>query len=334
MGETMPELPSIVMQRLPEFVIGMVFVYAVVALLLTTLLMVARMIRVRSRLIDVSSQDELLAVFAQTGLQRCASRIFDLPRFEAPTVRGKIVLQSQFDFGRARQELTRFYRSRLARAQFFTALVVLVAIAGLGWLQDGAQLSIFGIVFTPWQAFVAIVALALLSLLGRLAMDAAAESLLDKISELPIERIESIFLHNVTAALESVTASFPGSVQSPLGELEPILERLTRTVETERGSLVVPIRQLSASAERLTEFTTAIAERPTGALEQASDTGFGEELKTAVERLTARIDWLSGVLAPRENAPIPNGSDNHSREPARAKPDLHKQLRDLLKDFK
>jgi hypothetical protein len=329
----MPELPSVVMRHLPEFVIGVVFVYALIALFLTTLLMIVRIIRVRSRLPDVSSRDELLAVFAQTGLQRWASRIFDLPPSEAPTLRRKIVLLSQFNFGRARQELAQLYRRRLARSQFFTALAVLVAIAGLGWLQDGAQLSIFGMVFTPWQALVAIVALALLSIVVRLAVDAAAEALLDNISELPIVPIEITFLRNITAALERVTASFPGSVQSPFGDLEPILERLTRTVETERRSLVEPIQQLSASAEKLTAIAATISEHPTGAIQQASDTRIGEELKTAVERLTARIDWLSGVLAQREIAPIPNGSDTRSREPAPAKGDLHQQLRDLLKDF-
>jgi hypothetical protein len=104
-------------------------------------------------------------------------------------------------------------------------------------------------------------------------------------------------------------------------------------VEAERGSLVEPIQQLSASAERLTAIATAISEHPTVENQQANDTGVGEELKTALERLTTRIDWLSGVLAHGGNASIPNGADSDSQRPARAKNDLHQQLRDLLEDF-
>jgi hypothetical protein len=336
MGESMPELPSIasiVMRDLLGFVLGVLFVYALIALLLTTLFMTARVVKARSNLTDASTRDELLAVFAQSGLQRWASRVFDLAPLEIPGTRRKIVLQSQFSFGRARQELARLYRRRLARSQFFTALAVLVAIAGLGWLQDDARISVLGMVFPLWQALVAIVALALLSIVGRLTIDAAAESLLDKISELPKERIELSFMRNMTAALERVTTSLPSSVQKPFGDFEPILERLTRAVEAERGSLVEPIQQLSASAERLTAIAKMISEHPTGGIQQASDTGVGEELKTALERLSARIDWLSGVLAHGGNASIPNGADSDSQGPARAKNDLHQQLRDLLKDF-
>jgi len=104
-------------------------------------------------------------------------------------------------------------------------------------------------------------------------------------------------------------------------------------VEAERASLVEPIQQLCASAERLTAIATTISERPTGGVQQASNTGLEEELKTALERLTARIDWLSGVLAHSGNASIPNGADSDSQGPAPAKSDLHQQLRDLLKDF-
>src|ERR1051326_3670247 len=336
MGESMPELPSItsiVMRHVPEIVLGVLFVYALIALLLTTLFMTARILKARSNLTDASTRDELLAVFAQSGLQRWASRVFDLAPSDVPGTRRKIVLQSQFSFGRARLEFAQLYRRRLARSQFFTVLAVLVATAGLGWLQDDSRISILVMVFPLWQALVAIVALALLSILGRLAIDAAAESLLDKISEIPKERIELTLMRNMTAALERVTTSFPGSAQRPFGDLEPILERLTRTVEAERGSLVEPIQQLSASAERLTAIATAISEHPRVENQQANDTGVGEELKTALERLTTRIDWLSGVLAHGGNASIPNGSDSDSQGPARAKNDLHQQLRDLLEDF-
>jgi hypothetical protein len=336
MGDSMPELPlipSIVMRNLPEFVLGVLFIYALIALLLTTLSIIARMMKARSNLTDASTRDELLAVFAQSGLQRWASRVFDLAPSDVPGTRRKIVLQSQFSFGRARQEFAQLYRGRLARSQFFTVLAVLVAFAGLGWLQDAARISILGTVFPLWPALVAIVALALLSILGRLAIDAAAESLLDKISDLPKERIELTFMRNMTAALERVTTSFLGSAQRPFGDLEPILERLTRAVEAERGSLVEPIQQLSASAERLTAIAATISERPSGATQQASDTGVAEELRTTIERLTARIDSLSGVLTHSGNASIPNGADSNSQGPASAKNDFHQELRDLLKDF-
>jgi hypothetical protein len=314
-------------------VLGVLFIYALIALLLTTLSIIARILKARSNLTDASTTDELLAVFAQSGLQRWASRVFDLGPFEESGTRRKIVLQSQFSFERARQEIARLYRRRLTRSQFFTSLAVLGVIAGLGWLRDDAQVSILGMMFPLWDALVAIVALTLLSIVGRLTIDAAAESLLDRISELPKERIELTLMRNMTAALERVTTFFPSSAQRPFGDLEPILERLTRTLEAERGSLVEPIQQLSASAETLTAIATTISERTTHGTQQANDMGGGEELRTAIERLTARIDWLSGVLTHGGNASIPNGADGNSQGPARAKTDLHQQLRDLLKDF-
>src|ERR1041384_132812 len=118
MGDSMPELPSIpsiVMRNLPEFVLGVLFIYALIALLLTSLFMIARIVKARSNLPDVSTREELLAVFAQSGLQRWAARVFDLAPLEERGTRRKIVLQSQFSFGRARQEFAQLYRRRLAR---------------------------------------------------------------------------------------------------------------------------------------------------------------------------------------------------------------------------
>src|ERR1051326_197737 len=90
MGDPMPELPSIpsiVMRNLPEFVLGVLFIYALIALLLTTLLMTVRILKARSNLTDASTRDELLAVFAQSGLQHWVSRVFDLAPSQVPGTR-------------------------------------------------------------------------------------------------------------------------------------------------------------------------------------------------------------------------------------------------------
>jgi hypothetical protein len=209
---SLPELPSIVARHSLELAPGVVFLYAFIALILTTIVSATSITRARARLAEVVTRDQLLAVFAETGLERLASRILDLAPSEWPAFREMIVLQSQFSFGRARREFAHLYRDRLARVHFFTALAVILAIGALGCIQDHGQISISGITLPAGPAFAGAVALAVFGILGRLAIDIAAEPLLDRISGLPVERLDVTLLRAIVAGLERVGS---GSVSDP-----------------------------------------------------------------------------------------------------------------------
>ena len=101
-------------------------------------------------------------------------------------MRDPALIRSRFGFEPARREIRHVYRDRLARRQFFTAIAGLLAIAALGWMQDYLHLSNFGVALPVGPAFVsALVLILLFGTFGRLSIDAAAKSLLARISELP-----------------------------------------------------------------------------------------------------------------------------------------------------
>ena len=99
----MPELPSITEELLPLLIVGLIFVYSFVALLLTTAILIASMLQARFRLTGVVTLDQLLAVFAQTGLKRLGPRIVDPAGSESATG-----IWSPYCFGVARRQILHF----------------------------------------------------------------------------------------------------------------------------------------------------------------------------------------------------------------------------------
>ena len=168
----MPALPLILTVHLPELIPGLIFLYALITLLLTTLLLRARIMRARARLTGVTTRDQLLTVVAQTGLKRLGVRIVDPAPSEGPMRDA------------ARREIGHLYRDRLVRVHFFTGVAGLLAIAALGRIKDYLHITEIEIAVPAGLAFVAALGLVLLFTLGRLAIGAAAASLLDRISEL------------------------------------------------------------------------------------------------------------------------------------------------------
>ena len=65
----MPELLATIVEHLPELIAGLVFLYALITLLLSTFHLITRMRQARARLTEVATRDQLLAIFAQTGLK-------------------------------------------------------------------------------------------------------------------------------------------------------------------------------------------------------------------------------------------------------------------------
>jgi hypothetical protein len=313
-GVSMPELPWMTAERLPELIPGLIFLYTLAVLLFTTLLLIGGLMRARFRLAEVVTRDQLLAVFAQTGFKRLGPRIVD-PAPSDALMRDTVGIQSRFRFRRARREIAQHYRDRLVRVQFFTGVAGLLAIAALGWVQE-LHITNFEIAIPAGPSFVAALVLVLLFVtFGRLTVDVAAKSLLARMSELPF-RSNSRRTLLITAEADRVgSASVTGSLDSSVGVVSILaaIEGLMEVMERDRSSLREPMIQLAASAEALAAMAKVISERPVDAAPANADATTGKQLKTAIDRLATRIEQLA-------------------ERPATLRGDLQ-ELRDLLKEF-
>ena len=317
----MPELALILTEHLPELIPGLIFLCALITLLLTTLLLMARIMRARARLTGVTTRDQLVMVVAQTGLKRLGPRIAD----PAPSERNA-----------ARREIGHLYRDRLVRVHFFTGVAGLLAIAALGWIKDYLHITEIEIAVPAGLAFVAALGLVLLFALGQLAIGAAAASLLDRISELSFGSVSG---HTLLIAAEGdrvSTNALTGSFASPVETVAPIVDAIKGLIEIMdhgRNSLSEPMMQLSASAEALAAMAKAISERPTDLAQGETDAGTAQELKTAVERLRAPIERLSALVERIPAMPVPAVAENNSRKSAALDCNLNQQMHELLKEF-
>jgi len=287
----MPEPTSIIEEFLPVLIVGLIFVYSLLALLLATALFIISMLQARIRLTEVVTHEQLLAALAQTGLKRLVSRIIDPAASERATG-----IWTPYRFGRARRQILHLYRSRLMRVQFFTGVAGLLAVAALGWAQDYLHIKL-QIAIPAGPAFVAALVLIFLFVtLGEMAVDVAGKALLGRISELPSRR-ESKGTSLIAAEGERVgPGSLPGSVATPIEAIAPILDsidRLMETIERGRSSIREPMLQLSASAEVLAAMAKALSKRPAETAQAARNAANGDELRAAIDRLAAKIEQLA-----------------------------------------
>ena len=303
----MTELPAMIAAHWTALIVPLLFVYALIALLITTVLLIKALVQVRHRLAEVTSRDQLLAIFAQTGLKRFGAEIVE-PSPSEVRVRQTVLFRRPFRFWRARREIGRLYRDRLFRVQFFTAVAGLLVIAALGSLQNYLQIMVFDTAAGP--AFVLALALILLfAVFGQMATDAATKSLFDKISKLRLRNqpTRSLLLAAETDRVD--TGFIPGSVAPAMVPILHSMECLIESIDRGHTKLREPMMQLAASAEALAAMAKAISERPIDTSQAGSCATMGEELKTAIERLTAKIDQLPERLADAAPATYPENSD-------------------------
>jgi methyl-accepting chemotaxis protein len=282
----MPELPSIAEELLPVLLLGLIFVYSLATLLIITALLIVSMLRARFRLTEAVTNDQLLAVLAQTGLKRLGPQIVDPAAFERATG-----ICSQYPFGRVRRPILHLYRNRLMRVQFFTGVAGLLAISAMGWAKDYLHITQIEIAIPAGPAFVAALVLILLFVIfGEMAVDVTGKALLGRISEIPSRNASRSTLLIPAEGERVGPGSLSGSVATPFGAIAPILdsiERLMEVIERRRSSLREPMLQLSASAEAMTAMAKALSER-------AFDTAqAGTEFRAAIDRLTAKIEQLA-----------------------------------------
>ena len=247
-------------------------------------------------------------------------------------------LDRHFDPGAARREVSRLHYIGLARVHFFSALIVLSALVGLGIAQnhDATRSTLGTIPTTP--ATLILVGLILLAVLSRIALDVAVDPLIDAISELPGEGSGIGLLRRAVEILESAAAA--GSSRGPVAILPPS-DRLDGVIEEDHRALLDAVRHLSATnvalGATMRSSVDALGEAMSSAQAQRPATGGGDaeshrltELQSAVEGLTAVLKRLATSSDTAEG--LLGGLDLPAH-PGVQEPRLAHELRKLLQEI-
>ncbi len=266
-----------------------------------------------------------------------------LPPFTAGSA-GVIVLPRASEPDQARREVARLCYIGAARAHFFSALIVLAALVVLGVAQTYGPLPFLPAPIPTVPAVLAVAGLVLLAVLARIAVDVAAEPLIETLARTSAEAPEAGALRDPAEffpALSPPDATMPQYVASPA--TEALLERLSAIVE--RGQ-----RDLLDAAERLSGTTTGLAETTRSSLEALEATFRAAESRAhapaptdmaataALSELRDAVATLTALLQrAREAAPAAEGEPPTLAAPAAAgrerEPDLALELRKLLQEI-
>jgi hypothetical protein len=293
-----PDLWTLVLGRLPALMLAALAVYALVALLSVAGMIVIDAARVRRHLVRLAAPNrwDWMEAFAATGLSLLATRLLDLAPFDLERARARLVLQSRFDAAQARREIGQLYSGFLVRAQFITALALIVIYTAAGIVHNGTPFAPMpgGIPLVP--ALAALGVLALLAVLGRIIVIAAAEPLIETIAQLPVERLDTELLHHLGRLSEAGDAARAGASGAVLtAAIGKLLERLVQSLDEGRNSLVEAVADLSAQAAALTSATRSAAERADENRAQDADL---TELRATLRQLTTTMEGLAGTTPP------------------------------------
>jgi hypothetical protein len=341
------EIAEMLLPHLPALAVAALAVYALCAMLLTTATLVAGILRVRHRLAPTGSdraapQRDWVADFGANGFRQLAPRLAPALA-QSARADGRVVLQTRFVPSETRSGIARLHYISLARSHFFSALIVLAGVIGLGLAQDYGSLRFPSGAIPTTSAILILVGLVLLAVLGRIAIDVTAEPLLEAISQLPVERIEVGLLRRAVELLE-VACDAPASAGNREPSAPPQLpERLVAIIEQGHHALLDAVSSLTANTQALggavrssiETFETAM--RATTAQQQLIDqnkvadaTGF-PELQAAVEELTAVLRRLSELPeSTEERSPLAAEPVSHRKIPA---PRLARELQQLLQEI-
>ena len=336
---------SILLPHLSMLTVAALAVYALCAMLLTTGTLVADTLSVRHRLgrtgaYRTPAQRDWMAVFGSNGLQCLIPRLAATPTRRAGA-NETILFQSRFDPDAARGEIARLHYIWLARTHFFSALIMLTALVGLGFAQDhGSPPLLLGAIPTI-SAILILVGLILLAFLGRIAIDVSVEPLVEMISQLPVEHVEVGLLRRAVEMLEAACSAAVVNAGAPASTLQ-LSQRLDVVIEQGHRALVDGVRHLTTATDALEDTTrssvdvlkTAISAMATQ-LPPLPDNGNTEvskfaELQGAVEALTAVLERLTRLPDAVEEPSL--GADH----PARGRfqePHLARELRRLMREI-
>ena len=336
---------SIVLPHLPGLAVATLAVYALCAMLLATGALVAAVLSVRRRLermggYPTPAQPNWTAAFGSTGLHR----LVPWPVAESGRRTGtseKILLQGRFSAAAARGEVARLHYIWLARGHFFSASIVISALAGLGLAQDHGSVPLPMSAIPTVSAILILVGLILLAILGRIALDVSAEPLIETISLLAAVSLEVALLRRILEVLETACTTAAVNVSGPVSTLQ-LPERLEGVIEEGQRGLIDAARHLSATADAFgatlgssidalkTIISTAAAQLPPIADYGDQSLRFSE-LEGAIEALTSVLRRLTRVPDIIEGPTILDADQS-----ARGKvpePHLARELRQLLQEI-
>jgi hypothetical protein len=336
---------SIVLPHLPVLTVATLAVYALCAMLLVTGTLVAAVLSVRRRLEQMSgyqrpAQPNWTAAFGSTGLHR----LVPWPVDESGRRTGaseKILLQGRFSAAAARGEVARLYYIWLARSHFFSALIVISAIVGLGLAQDHGSVSLPMSAIPTVSAILILVGLILLAILGRIALDVSAEPLIETISLLAAASLEVALLRRILEVLETACATAAVNVGAPASTFQ-LPERLEVVIEEGQRGLIDAARHLSITTDALGAtlgssidalkgaISTTAAQLPPIA-DYANQAFRFSELEGAIEALTAVLIRLTTAPDIIEGPTILGADQGAPRQVQ--EPHLARELRQLLREI-
>ena len=328
----MPAFPSVSIPDWPVLVPGIIFLYCFMVLLVTMILLSLQIMRTRLHLSTVRTRDQLLEAFAESRLEHLASRILDLAPSEWPFTEERIVIQSPLNAGRAAREFAHVYKAWLARTHFFAGFAVLLAIAALGWAQH--QTTILSeIALPPFLPTIgAALMLALLGILGWALIDGASKLLFEKITELPLERVEMTWLRALATLFERVgSTALPSPLNNSITGIGELLEPFKNSIDSDLRVLSESMLRFSAATEAFAGTVKAFSDSPRFQTERQAVEKL-EELNAAVGLLTAKMDRFTAVRPPSATTKA-NGADTNSEGSSTLDRGTRQRLRDLLKEF-
>jgi hypothetical protein len=330
------EIGAALFQHLPALAVGALGVYGLGAMLLTTVDLVADLLRMRQQLTRAAmgaapAWHDWVAAFGTRSFRRLAT---SLPPRGSDTASDGAELFTTCNASEARSEIARTHYISLAKSHFLSVLIILIGIVGLGIAQDHGVLPFQSGAIPTASAILIVVGLVLLAALGRIAIDVTAEPLLEAITQPSPEPNEVGLLRRVVALLEpardaaeagriyDVPSGFSEQLLSALEEgNRPLLDAFVRLSENTQ-SLEATLHSSVAAFE--TNIRSAGAQQPVDGSAISLT-----ELQAAVEELTAVLRRLSA--APEEaRQPVPVG---RRTTPAALSPGLAGELRRLLAEI-
>src|SRR5262249_16792795 len=230
----------------------------------------------------------------------------------------------------------------LARSHFFSVLIVLVGIVGLGVAQDHGSLPFRSAAIPTVSGILIVIGLVLLAVLGRIAIDVTAEPLLETFPRLPAEPVEIGILRRIVTLLE---AAHDGLVADNRSSelLTRLPERLVAAFEQGNRSFLDAVNQLSENSQTLKAAMRSSVEALEATMRSAraeegrvdADTNYDAtafpELQAAVEELTAVLRQFSAMSENTQETTLAGGIV-HSRDKA-PPPGLARELRRLLQEI-
>jgi hypothetical protein len=332
---------SMLLRSLASLSAAALAAYALVALVLTTGSLVAGILRVRQQLARtvrgrIAPQRGWIATLGSSRLQQLAPRLE--PALVQSGTESEAFLHARFSASETRSEVARLHYISLARSHFFSALIVLAGIVGLGLAQDHGSLPFLSGTIPTTSTVLILVGLIFLAILARIAIDVTAEPLLETISQLPAERAEVGLLRRAVQLLEAPHAAPSGS-DNGSASVSHQADRLVAVIEQGDRALLDAIGRLSTNTQALGVSMQSSVEAFVTAMRSAQGSAQGHEnadatalpeLQAAIEELTAVLQRLSTL--PEEAEETPPAVDPAPRRRAAA-PRLARELRRLLQEI-